>query len=234
MRVLVISDGHGAIDMLDRLSQEAEKADFILFGGDFADYGNSESGTLFLQRLVSLHDNIFSVTGNSDEPLFKDSLEEQDICIEGSLSYFNGLMLTGSGGGMKFQADTPNERTDEDLASDLHLAADSIGEADKATLDFWDNLVVIAHHPPKDTKLDIITSGIHVGSPLVRTFIEEYKPLLVVSGHIHESAAVDTLGPTTLINPGPLYEGNYAVVEISGGGKTPFKVTSAVLTRLLK
>jgi Icc-related predicted phosphoesterase len=232
MKVLIVSDGHGALDKLDLLEPAARAADLVLYGGDFARYGSPETGRPFLERLSSIHDRIFAVIGNCDEPDFRDDLEEFDMSIEGSLSFFNGLVLSGSGGGSKFSGTTPNERSDEELASDLRLVAASADGADADSGALWDNLVVIAHNPPKDTKLDAIPNGVHVGSPLIRAFIETHKPLLVVSGHIHESAAIDRIGGSTLVNPGALAEGKYAIAEISGGGKVPFAVASIELKSL--
>jgi len=237
MRILIISDGHGAIEPLDRLEPIMKDADAVLFGGDFAQYGKPETGTPFLERLAHAHDRIFAVTGNCDEPFFKDSLDEYDISIEGSLSYYCGLVLSGSGGGSKFTGTTPNERTDEELVSDLHLVAECAGEENPgeenhSSGELWNNLILVIHNPPKDTKLDALSNGAHVGSPLIRSFIEKYKPLLVVSGHIHESAAIDKIGGTTLINPGALFEGKYAIAEISGGGKKPFVIDSITLESL--
>ena len=64
---------------------------------------------------------------------------------------------------------------------------------------------------------EVITGGAHAGSPSIRAFLEAERPLLAVSGHIHEGRAVDSLGETTLVNPGPLCDGYYAVAEITGG-----------------
>jgi len=232
MRVLIISDGHGDVDQLDRIAAIAESADFVLFGGDFAALGQPETGQPFLKRLAALHDRVFAVTGNCDEMDFRDTLDEYDIGIEGSLSYYNGLILTGSGGASVFTGDTPNERADEELVGDLRLVAESVPEDSPNAAGAWNNLVVIMHNPPKDTALDIVGKDAHVGSPLLRAFIETYQPLLVVSGHIHESAAVDAIGTTALVNPGSLAEGRYAVAEISGGRTQPFAVTSIELKQL--
>ena len=49
-------------------------------------------------------------------------------------------------------------------------------------------------HPPKDTAIDVIRSGLHVGSSVVRDFIVQYKPDVCISGHIHESRARDKVG----------------------------------------
>jgi Icc-related predicted phosphoesterase len=231
MKVLIISDGHGIIDRIDQIAPVAVDADVVLYGGDFAALGKPETGRPFLERLAAVHDRVFAVLGNCDEPAFHDDLESYDMSVESSLSYFSGLVLSGSGGGSKFTGTTPNERTDEELASDLRLVAESAA-SEGTSGEPWNNLVIIAHNPPKDTKLDMITNGMHVGSPLIRAFIEKYQPLLAVSGHIHESAAIDSIGATTLVNPGSLAEGKYAVAEITGGGKAPFKVASIELKSL--
>jgi Icc-related predicted phosphoesterase len=68
-------------------------------------------------------------------------------------------------------------------------------------------LVCAFHGPPHGTALDLIHGDIHVGSRVVRKFLEEQKPLLSLHGHIHESPAVsgkfaDRIGPTICVNPG--------------------------------
>ncbi len=262
MKVLIISDGHGDLERLDALSPVAVSCDFVLFGGDFARFGRLDTAKPFLDRLSRLHEQVFAVTGNCDAPDFRDEVDQRGMSVEGSLSFFSGLLLAGSGGGARHRGVTPNERDDEDLAADLRLAAGSAEEADvieygeSETEDagagdagltmateasrgaegeepaLRDNLVVIAHHPPANTLLDLLPGGAHAGSPSIRAFLEAERPLLAVSGHIHEGRAIDTLGETTLVNPGPLCDGYYAVAEITGGKNGPFKVASVSLERL--
>lgn len=69
------------------------------------------------------------------------------------------------------------------------------------------------HAPPFNTKLDVITTGVHVGSKAVRGFIEKEQPLLTLHGHIHESPQMsgswkDKIGDTTCINVGSSYPEN--------------------------
>ncbi|MGP1587751.1 MAG: metallophosphoesterase [Treponemataceae bacterium] len=207
MRFLIISDGHGNSDMLDKLNEEFKKSDIVLFAGDFAKFGRKSTGKLFLEKLVLKHEKIFAVLGNCDEQTFIEQLEKADISVENSLVYSDGLVFIGSGGGSKFTGTTPFERDEKDLVFDLHLVSDQI-EHD------WSNLVVIMHNPPKDTKCDIVGKDIHVGSSLLRQWIEQVKPLLVVTGHIHESRGIDSVGETSVMNPGALCDGNYGVVEL--------------------
>jgi len=224
MKVLIISDGHGDVSKLDLIAPIAEKVDLVLFGGDFAEFNKTKTGLPYLERLAGIHDRVFAVCGNCDEPEFLETHEEFDVSVQGSLSYFNGLIFSGSGGALKFTGLTPNERTDEELAYDLRLVTKSVPEGFSESGETWENLVIIAHHPPFNTALDRVSSGDHVGSLLIREFIEKWKPLLVVSGHIHESVAIDTLGPTIMVNPGSLADGSYAIAEITGGKKVPFAV----------
>src|SRR2546430_10031587 len=70
---------------------------------------------------------------------------------------------------------------------------------------------MVCHTPPYETKCDRIVGGKAVGSPAARRFIEEVKPDVCISGHIHESAGVDKIGPTTILNAGPFKGGGYIV-----------------------
>ena len=81
-----------------------------------------------------------------------------------------------------------------------------------------EHLILVAHPPPLNTRTDVIASGIHVGSPAVRTFIEAVQPALCLTGHIHEARGTDLLGATRIINPGMLKDGAWIeiVADVSG------------------
>lgn len=241
MKLLLISDGHGDTAALDALEPVAAACDAVLFAGDFAKFGHPDTGKPFLERLAKLHDQVFAVTGNCDLPGFRDEVEALDISVEGSLSYFSGLLIGGSGGALRHHGATPNEREEEELAADLSLAAGSSGEDDgseeagpPAGTVFRDNLVVIAHHPPKDTLADLLPSGSHVGSAALRSFIDSERPLLYLCGHIHEASSVDRAGDTVVVNPGALNAGQYALAELTGGKNGPFAVASVKLESIKK
>lgn len=61
------------------------------------------------------------------------------------------------------------------------------------------------HAPPYSTKLDMANlpeGRRHVGSRTVLDLLGEFKPLLGLFGHIHESPGVDKVQGVTSINPG--------------------------------
>ena len=78
-------------------------------------------------------------------------------------------------------------------------------------------MILVTHAPPYGTKLDKIGNGKSIGSSSIRKIIEEYHPLVAISGHVHESRAIDILNNTKLLNPGPLKDGYYGIVELNKG-----------------
>ncbi|MCI7441081.1 MAG: metallophosphoesterase family protein [Treponema sp.] len=225
MKFLVISDIHGETEMIEKLDPCFKKADGVIFAGDFAKFEHEETGLPVLQLLCKKHETIFAVIGNCDKADFISELESRDVCVQKTLVMHDGIAFCGSGGGSKFTGTTPNEREDRELLSDFNIIT-SEGKQE------WNNLIAIMHNPPKDTECDKVAPAVHVGSPLLRTFIDDYKPLAVVTGHIHESFAVCKCGDTTVVNPGSLAEGKYAWLEVekSTGGK--WEVKSCTLESL--
>ena len=245
MHFLVLSDAHANTEYLGKLDDEFKKADAVIFAGDFTNQNEAEKALPVLELLEKKSPALYAVLGNCDEPAFLEELEKRDISVQGTMVFRDGLAFAGSGGASIFTRTTPNERTEEELQSDFDMVAEHSAEYEEpedaeaeakaaaqsdASLE-WNNLIVISHNPPKDTKVDMITSGLHVGSALYREFLETYQPLLAVSGHVHEAAAVDTIGKTTVINPGPLMEGCYAVVDIQKKDGA-WAVTTASLKKL--
>lgn len=205
MKLLLISDIHGNVDVLDKLDNEFQSCDAVLFAGDFAECFKTETAKPVLDKLTKKHENIFAVLGNCDDPVFIDNLESSDINCENTIVYHEGLAICGSGGGSVFTGKTPNERAEEDLVSDFDICRTEPLE----------NLILISHNPPKDTVCDAVNDSLHAGSQMFRDFISEIKPVAVVTGHIHEGRGIDKIGNTVVVNPGSLGEkGTYAVMEV--------------------
>ena len=66
-----------------------------------------------------------------------------------------------------------------------------------------EKLYLVVHFPPLRHKTRRVRAGQHAGSPTLRTWVENEKPLYLFCGHIHETAGMtDRLGPTQCINVG--------------------------------
>ena len=226
MKFLVLSDSHGDVDARDKLDAEWKAADAVLFGGDYAKFEHAETAEPVLKKLCAKHETIFSVLGNCDEPDFLAQIEAADVSVQGTLAYHEGLAFAGSGGGSKFTGTTPFERTEDELVSDFAVIKQDGADSQ------WNNLVLIMHNPPKNTACDMIPGGIHVGSEKLRALVETISPLAIITGHIHESAGIDHIGTTTVINPGSLAEGKYAWLEVTKNTDGAWTVTKAELRTL--
>jgi Icc-related predicted phosphoesterase len=79
-----------------------------------------------------------------------------------------------------------------------------------------EGMILMVHVPPFGIN-DMIPSGLNVGSTSVLKIVEEFRPILVLSGHIHEDYGVEHLNGTTFVNPGPAKDGMYAIVEVDEG-----------------
>ena len=229
MKFLVLSDLHANNSVLDKMDSLFSEADGVIFAGDFAECFKPETGKAALEALCTKHDSIFAVLGNCDEPEFIEELEEQDICVERSLVFHEGLAFAGSGGGTYFTGKTANERQENEILSDFNIVENSVKKTGDASL--WKSLILVSHNPPKDTKCDAVNAELHAGSQLFTDFIRENQPLAVICGHIHEGKAIDKIGETLVINPGPLQEGNYAWLELEKVNDE-WKVTRSELCRL--
>lgn len=229
MKLLILSDLHANNEMTDKMQPLFDKADAVLFGGDFAECFKSETGEEALKKFCSKHDTIFAVLGNCDNEDFMQDLEEQDICVEKTLVYFEGLAIAGSGGGTKFTGKTEFERTEEEILSDYEIVENSVEQTGDASL--WKNLILISHNPPKGEICDKVNETLHAGSQMFTDYILKNQPLAVICGHIHEGCGYEKIGNTTVINPGAMQEGNYAWLTLDKDGDS-WKVSDVQMGKI--
>jgi Icc-related predicted phosphoesterase len=78
-------------------------------------------------------------------------------------------------------------------------------------------LILVSHQPPHNTVADRAMKMKHVGSRRLSEWIKAQQPLLVLSGHIHESFGHKVYGHSHVINPGAFKDGRYAVVDVDPG-----------------
>ena len=227
MKLLLISDIHGKTEQLEKLQGQIKSADAVLFAGDFTKFNKPETAEPCVQKMRELCPNLFCVLGNCDDPALLQEIESLDASCERGLAYFDGIQIAGSGGGSKFTGETPNERDEEDLQTDFDVIKNSGLDQEGQ----WSNLILVSHNPPKEVSCDQPAPGVHAGSQTFADFIKEIKPLAVLCGHIHEGKGIDKIGETVVVNPGPLADGFYAVMELEKSGDS-WRVADTQLKKL--
>jgi len=190
-------------------------------------------------------DIMLYVTGGNDDSLEAlSTLEEYPyehiVPCEGKLVQIDDLhTMVSLGISNPTPWNTPREYPEEIIASRIEEAVKSI--------DDFTNVIFNFHVPPfghgldmcpeldttKDPPAPVMHGGEQVfkpaGSTAVLEAVKKYQPLLMLTGHIHESRGTAKIGRTFAVNPGSEYgEGNLrgAIVNIGDGNIVSWQFTS--------
>lgn len=206
MRILGITDLHGESEVLDRILAQAGPVDVILLGGDITHFGTPNAAEALVQQTQRVCPQVLAVAGNCDSPDIELRLSELGVSLCG-----RGRVIQATGfygvSAMPPWHGTMYELTEEQIAAALQAGREQLPDSCPQ--------VLLSHPPPRDTHLDRTLRGAHVGSTAVRRCIEEVRPILVVTGHIHEARGIDALGPTTIVNCGAARYGQYALITLA-------------------
>jgi Icc-related predicted phosphoesterase len=209
MLLVALTDIHGKDENIDSIRVALAEADAIIISGDITHFGREKETVKVLENIKKYNSNILAVSGNCDYPGVEAALDEYGFNINGSAKYVSGFLVTGLAGSLPCPGRTPNEFTEDELGAALEKSISLTGN--------YTNMILISHQPPVNTLNDQVSEGVHVGSKAVRSFIENYQPLVCFTGHIHEGIGIDTIGKTKIVNPGPLWYGKYAYARITEG-----------------
>jgi hypothetical protein len=215
MKILCIADIHGDNRAVKKVKEFAKENNFqnILILGDFPAHGklgDMEDAKVVLNSLLEEF-NLLVIPGNCDSEDLISLLEELNINLHKKIKVLEekGVKIFGFGGSNITPFNTPLEFEEEENYGRLKEMLSPHHEVN------GNKFILATHCPPKDTKCDIVSEGIHVGSLAIRKIIEEYQPFFVVSSHVHESGGtLDEIGKTKVANIGKLSDGNVGIIEI--------------------
>ena len=206
MNIIALADIHGSIGHLPEISDELENADLVLIAGDITTNGGEPQTHKILYAISDYNNQILAVHGNCDPPAVEEYLEIHRNALDRRCVQIDGITFAGLGGALSYHGADRNQSPEDQfthLLEDLKPQVTANGPS-----------VFVSHHPAYGTKLDRIGPAKHAGSTAIRAFIEQTKPILAISGHVHEAIGVDNLNGTTLVNPGPFKDGRYAKIDI--------------------
>ncbi len=197
--LLVCSDLHGSDEAL-ALLRRAEKdisPDAVVICGDFTTYGSAD----YMRRLLdNFEADLLAVPGNCDTDEMLDMLEEAGGSVHAKRVRKADLDFFGFGGGTPTPMIMPFEVDEDEMVSALRSVAVRGG-------------VMVTHTPPKGAN-DLTASGRHLGSEGLMGVVRDFRPRLVLSGHVHEARGECEKDGTLFVNPGTARAGRYATVEL--------------------
>ncbi len=209
MRIAYVVDVHDRFDAVPAAMDEIGEVDLLIVGGDLTTGGGPDDAERAIGGWRELAPRMLALAGNMDSQAIDDRLADLDVALDGRGFVFGEVGVFGVSAAPHSPLKTPYELGDEELERRIQQ-----GFTHVLGCRFT---IFCPHAPPHGTACDRLASGQHVGSVVVRAFIEREQPDLVLCGHIHESRGRDEIGRTRVVNPGPVGEGHHAVIEVDGG-----------------
>ena len=218
MRIIAFGDIHMSSGEIRKIPG-VETADLIILNGDLTNYGTRHDAKRILNEILSINLSVLALIGNLDNYEINAYLDELNLNLHGQARLFQEkVCLIGIGGSNTTPFRTPTEFSEEELAT-IGEQAYSQGLEFKMLSESLHNsripVILVSHAPPHGTLLDRLRNGRHVGSRAIRAIIEKHQPDLCIAGHIHEGKGVDTIGRTTVINPGMFRQGGWIDIRIN-------------------
>jgi Icc-related predicted phosphoesterase len=199
LRLLACSDIHGskeAVAMLEEVSSR-ENYDAIVVCGDFTTMGSLD----FVKDFVTgFKTRVLAVPGNCDYPDTVGVLEQANASVHNMRVELGGRSFFGFGGGVPTNSGMPFEVDESIIERSLRSIAVPDG--------------IMVTHTPAYGMNDRFRSGGNGGSQGILRVAKEFKPVLALSGHVHESRGKMLTVETLFLNPGPARDGSYASVVV--------------------
>jgi uncharacterized protein len=205
MKIAVLTDIHGQYDIAGRVIA-LERPDVLVIGGDLTTVGSVREAKSVILGFKKVVEIVLCVAGNMDLPQHDELFVRLGVSINGRGVLVGDVGFAGLSSAPVSTLKTPYELPEETLLERSRAGHRQIRNARIR--------IFVPHAPPYGTKLDIIHSGIHVGSTAVREIVEDEKPDAVICGHIHEGRGLDFIGKSALMNCGPAMNGYYGIAEI--------------------
>lgn len=188
---LVISDIHGSKKCLNKINAAFHKYDpnFSVLCGDITHFGTKEEAVEILDKIPT---DVIGVIGNCDPENVQQAYEES--------------------GGEHIEL----KRVEKENVSFIGLSSSNYSqEKVDAFRDRSEGIDVFVFHQPPYGILDEASRGKHIGSDKLAPIIEENKPKLVLSGHVHEDRGTLQKEETVYMNPGPASDDDLGLVKIT-------------------
>jgi Icc-related predicted phosphoesterase len=208
MKIAYLVDVHESFDAVPSAMTELGSVDLLVIGGDITTGGTPDEAAQAVEEWRSLAPRLLALAGNMDSPAIDARLAELGIALDSRGVTFGDVGVFGVSAAPRSPLHTPYELSDDELARRIEDAFRAVEDCRVK--------IFCPHAPPSDTVCDRLPSGEHVGSQVIRAFIERAQPDLTLCGHIHEARGTDEIGKTQIVNPGPARAGHYALVEVDG------------------
>lgn len=192
MKILAASDVEGDTKLIKKLAKtaEREKVDLVVLCGDLL--GMNETSSI-IKPFKDKNKKVLIIPGNRDSFAAADFLASLYNIrnIHGYSVKYGNVGFFGAGGAENLPF-FPGHITEKELFATLKKANSGLAGIEKK--------IMVTHMHPAGSKSEF--SGIE-GSRAVTKAIKQFKPDILIHGHIHEASGFEEyIGKTRVINVG--------------------------------
>jgi uncharacterized protein len=206
--IAYVVDVHDRFEAVPEAVADIGAVDLLIVGGDITTGGSPDDAEAAIEQWRPLATRLLALAGNMDSAAIDDRLADIGVGFDARGVVFGDVGVCGVSAAPISPLRTPYELGDEELERGCESAFADVADCRVR--------IFCPHAPPEGTACDRLRDGQHVGSVVVRRFVEREQPDLVLCGHIHEARSVDKIGRTRIVNPGPVAAGRYAAVNVDG------------------
>lgn len=192
MKLLLFSDTHGDFKALTNLKKASKNADLVIAAGDISVM--EKNITYILEFINSFKKPTLLVHGNHENEFRLMELTqifENLIFLHRAAHHLNNYVFLGYGGDGFSKYDPEFVKVSSFFKKELQTNKSKNKK-----------IIFITHQPAHNTGIDILGNE-PKGNKDYKKFIDEIKPHLVVSGHLHENMGkTHKIDRTLFINPG--------------------------------
>ncbi|MDI3501911.1 MAG: uncharacterized protein PWR13_82 [Archaeoglobi archaeon] len=201
MKVLALSDIHGNLNAIRRISQIKRDFELIVISGDLTHFGPAEDAEKIVEILRESGKEIIAVPGNCDPPEVMGAIERAGgINLHAGKKRIGDFTFIGFGGSNRTPFGTPMEFSEEEIRRTVSALLEWESE----------NLVLVSHVPPKNT-LDLVPPDRRIGSSALEELKEAFD--VILCGHVHESRGI-LRNDVLIVNPGMASRGLAALIDL--------------------
>lgn len=200
MRFLVLTDIHSRQRVIRFANRQLDerRLDAVIVLGDITHFGPASWAGEFLSQISK---PAYAVTGNCDPAGTLEEIERFATSLHRRKAVVDGWTMGGHGGSNFTIFNTPNELSEEEIERGLRPVMEK-------------GMVLVVHCPPLGT-LDMTSVRKHAGSVAIAKLVDEFRPRVVLSGHIHEARGIVERDGTLYMNPGAAKDGFAGVLELN-------------------
>jgi uncharacterized protein len=205
-RIAYVVDVHGRYEAVPRALAEIGDVELLIVGGDITTGGTPDDAARAIESWRPLAPQLLAVAGNMDSPAIDARLAELGVALDSRGYVLGDLGVFGVSAAPTSPLHTPYELADDELERRIESGFAAVAGCPRK--------IFCPHAPPLNTACDRLRSGEHVGSAIIRTFVEREQPDVVLCGHIHEARGEDVISHSKVLNPGPVQAGHYVLLEV--------------------